>query len=49
MPTFIDRFSWIVFLKTVWAILVETFAHPLSTSVIRVRGGRVQRRRLRGA
>jgi hypothetical protein len=35
-----------LFILVVWAILVETFAHPLSTSVIRIRGGRVRRRRV---
>lgn len=33
----------LVFLKTAWAILVETLVHPLSTSVIRIRGDRVSR------
>lgn len=38
--------SRVVFFRKVWAVLVETFAHPLSTSVVRIRGDRVRRRRL---
>lgn len=33
-------------LRLAWAILVETLAHPLTTSVISVRDGRVWRRRV---